>query len=217
MSICHCGKNIPNKKAKQCRDCWKKSVRHLCKTCSIKIKKNKHGYCRPCFHKYQTRERTCKNCENTIAPRGRSKIFCASCYRKIEWEEKKEEKNKYHRNYKRKKKGIRLDLPNMRDGSMGNLDTQTGYRSVVAHGHTNVKNKKGRIYEHVLVMSQVLGRALRKGESVHHLNGIRDDNRPENLELWDKSQPAGQRVKDKISFYKEFLEFHGYTISKNND
>jgi hypothetical protein len=54
--------------------------------------------------------------------------------------------------------------------------------------HPNAKSTYGWIAEHVLVMSELLGRPLRPGESVHHRNLIKSDNRPGNLELWTSHQ-----------------------------
>lgn len=70
-----------------------------------------------------------------------------------------------------------------------------GYAFVLAPDHPSLVGTKNKyVPEHRLNMEKKIGRPLQKHERVHHINGIRDDNRPENLELWAHSHPPGQRV-----------------------
>lgn len=66
-------------------------------------------------------------------------------------------------------------------------------------GYIHVRNEEGVfIAEHRLIMEKKIGRKLRRGETVHHIDGKRDNNAPENLELWYGYHVNGIRVEDLV-------------------
>jgi len=82
-----------------------------------------------------------------------------------------------------------VKYPKMSAAQIGNKKSfrggriiQDGYVMVLSHCHPKA-NKSGYVFEHRLVMEGILGRYLSSSENVHHRNGIKDDNRPGNLEI----------------------------------
>ena len=108
----------------------------------------------------------------------------------------------------------------------GGTKNNNGYTMILCPNHPNC-DQQGYVREHHLIIEKKLKRYLLKGEIVHHLNGIKNDNRIENLKLltkiehdliilksskayhypkgnipWNKGKPMSEEVKNKISISK---------------
>lgn len=63
-------------------------------------------------------------------------------------------------------------------------------------------------FQHRVVMEEMIGRPLLENENVHHRNGDRADNSPENLQLWSTKQPKGQHWVDKLQYAREIIALY---------
>ena len=134
-------------------------------------------------------DRVCLSCKKVIPPHrkgGPTKIIrglCTSCYGRATYRGTLEE----------------IALP-----AGLKKPNPIGHRWTTPDGYIGIKTEEGPRLEHRMVMEKLLGRKLLSRETVHHVNGLKDDNRPENLQLWYSPQPAGQRVDDLISYMVEY-------------
>ncbi len=89
----------------------------------------------------------------------------------------------------------------------GRTTHKRGYVMVWVPEHPR-GTRSNYVFEHILVMEVSIGRSLIGGESVHHRNGVRSDNRMENLELWTRPQPTGIRVQIATVWARNTIELY---------
>lgn len=167
-----CGTTYVTYHSRSTKYCSPECRRYTCKRCGVLFAagSNRGTYC---SDKCKYGEVECERCGVTFVPgRGDRKRFCST-------------KCAYT-------SGIAVGSKRY---------THEGYVEIKVPEGTVGAGRKGKfsagwMFEHRYVMAQTLGRPLTIREQVHHKNGVRDDNRPENLELWERQQPGGVRFAD---------------------
>ena len=138
-------------------------------------------YClrHPDREKERSRRRKCKPCPGCGKIIYKRSSFCQSCA-------KSGKNNPIYRNKKAAKKiSLALKIDRLGEGNpawRGGARKNGGYIYIYSPNHP-FANKKRYVHEHRLVMERQLGRCLEPKERVHHINGIKNDNRFENLLL----------------------------------
>ena len=161
------GRHKKKPKGFRCQECLeKRKLTLVCKNCGTKITYDAYyntRRCVPCYrkwavgenhHKWKSGKATCIDCGKLLSHwkfGGRCRV-CASRLRC----------GKANRSWKG-----------------GRISAGMGYIKVYTPGHPNAS--RNYVLEHRLIMEKYLGRYLAKEEIVHHINGVKDDNRIENL------------------------------------
>ena len=197
--------------SKGCADAAKLMARPTfeCVTCGETAEKNRIWHKdRQAFGGYVHHQSYCSDECRTAARRARSaaprEFDCETCGTHVV--RSKDEKGRWdaRTRFCSRSCSAQSTMGATRGQGVGHLD-KWGYRILSVNG--------AAIPEHRYVMEQLLGRKLFAEETVHHVNGVRTDNRPENLELWSSRHGRGQRVEDKIRWCVAFLADYPEVLS----
>lgn len=132
-------------------------------------------------------DKPCDTKKNKGSGWSRTSTYCTNCKARRNW---------------RKRQGYDPDAPphTTRMGKVRPSPSGKGGYVTVFAPDSPMASVDGYVMAHRMVMALHLGRPLEQHENVHHLNGVRSDNRIENLELWATPQPSGQRVDDLVQW-----------------
>lgn len=126
----------------------------------------------------------CKICRRRGGPPRRVEIQCPSCGKTNEiFRSRLRAHNFCNHSCQGKWQGEHRHGENNPSWKGGRVYDGKGYVKTYSPDHPNKSNDR-YVYEHRLVMEKMIGRYLLSREIVHHKNGVKDDNRPENLQLF---------------------------------
>lgn len=102
-------------------------------------------------------------------------------------------------------KGIENHTPRLRrrethyNWKGGRVVDKDGYVLLLSPNHPHCRKHTGYVFEHRLVMEKVIGRFLLPEEVVHHRDGNKQNNRPDNLQLFsENSKHLAHELKGRV-------------------